>query len=113
MTNGVTYYCVVSATDMFGESTNSAQESAKPAAPLLAPPTLSSYGPLSGTSFHLTFSGPSGQSYRVLRSTNLALPLASWTTQSSGIFGLGGPNSTNYTDTGATNARQYHRIQSP
>jgi hypothetical protein len=79
----------------------------------LTPPTLSGYGPLTGTSFPLTFSGPSGQTYQVLRSTNVALPLASWWVLNSGTFGVGGPTSTNYTDTSATNATQFYRIQSP
>jgi len=76
----------------------------------LTPPTLSGWRPLSGTSFPLTFSGPSGQTYSVLSSTNVALPLSSWTTQSSGIFGA---SPVNYTDTNATNAQQFYRIQSP
>jgi hypothetical protein len=71
------------------------------------------YGPRSGTSFPLTFSGPSGQTYQVLSSTNVARPLANWTVLKSGTFGVGGPTSTNYTDTGATNAQQFYRIQSP
>jgi hypothetical protein len=79
----------------------------------LTAPTLSGYGPLSGASFPLTFSGPSGQSYQVLSSTNVTLPLASWTVLKSGTFGVGGPTSTNYTDTSATNKQQFYRIQSP
>jgi autotransporter-associated beta strand protein len=77
---------------------------------VLTPPVLSGYGPLGGTSFPLTFSGPNGQSYRVLSSTNVALPLASWTTRSSGLFGA---SPVTYTDTSATNATQFYRIQSP
>jgi autotransporter-associated beta strand protein len=110
VTNGVTYYYVVSATNVFGESTNSAQASATPVAPPLIPPVLSGFGPLGGTSFPLTFSGPSGQSYQVLSSTNLARPLASWTVLKSGTFGAG---PVTFTDTGATNKQQFYRIQSP
>lgn len=76
----------------------------------LAPPTPTSFGPLSGSSFPLTFSGPTGQSYTVLTSTDVALPLASWTVLSSGTFG-GSP--VTYTDTAATNAQQFYRIKSP
>jgi hypothetical protein len=76
-------------------------------------PTIIAFGPLTGTSFPLTFSGPDGQSYQVLRSTNVALPLASWAVLNSGTFGAGGPTTTNYTDTSATGAQQYYRIQSP
>jgi hypothetical protein len=71
------------------------------------PPVLSGYGPLSGGSFPLTFTGPTGQSYSVLSSTNVALPLASWSVLTTGTFGAGGPTSTNYTDTGATNTQQF------
>jgi hypothetical protein len=77
---------------------------------VLGTPTLSGYGPLSGTSFPLTFSGPSGQSYHVLSSTNMALPLASWTTLTSGTFGA---SPVTYTDTSATNGTKFYRIQSP
>ncbi len=77
---------------------------------VLVPPTLSVAGPVTGTSFALTFNGPGGQSYEVLSSTNLTLPLASWTTQSSGVFG-GGP--VIYTNASATNAQQFYLIQSP
>ena len=76
----------------------------------LTPPVLSGYGPLSGTSFPLTFSGPSGQSYQVLSSTNVALPLASWSVLDSGTFGA---SPVNYTNTSATNALEFYRIQSP
>ena len=76
----------------------------------LPPPTIISYGPLSGGSFPLTFSGPSGQSYTVLTSTNVALPLASWTVLTSGTFG-GSP--VIYADPAATNAQQFYRIKSP
>jgi hypothetical protein len=76
----------------------------------LTPPELSGYGPLTGTSFPLTFSGPSGQTYQVLSSTNVALPLASWTVLDSGTFGA---SPVNYTNTSATNALEFYRIQSP
>jgi hypothetical protein len=79
----------------------------------LTPPELSGYGPWSSGTFPLTFSGPSGQSYEVLSSTNVALPLASWSVLSSGTFGVGGPTSTNYMDTSATNGTQFYRIKSP
>ena len=76
----------------------------------LTPPTLSGYGPLTGTSFPLTFSGPSGQTYQVLSSTNVALPLASWSVLSSGTFGA---SPVNYTDTSATNVTRFYRVKSP
>jgi fibronectin-binding autotransporter adhesin len=73
-------------------------------------PTISGYGPLSGTSFPVTFSGPSGQTYKVLTGTNGALPLASWTVLTAGTFTA---NPETYTDTSATNAQRFYRIQSP
>jgi alpha-galactosidase len=73
-------------------------------------PAFRSYGPRSGTSFPLSFSGPSGQSYQVLRSTNVARPLASWSVLDSGTFGA---SPVNYTNTSATNALEFYRIQSP
>ena len=56
---------------------------------------------------------PRRQSYEVLSSTNVARPLAGWTVLKSGTFGVGGPTTTNHTDTGATNKRQFYRIKSP
>ena len=74
------------------------------------PPVIVSSGPLSGTSFPLTFSGPSGQSYQVLTSTNVALPVAGWTVLTGGTFGT---IPVTYTDMSATNTQQFYRIQSP
>jgi hypothetical protein len=76
----------------------------------LVPPSLSGYGPRSGSSFPLTFSGPSGQTYKVLVSTNVGLPVANWTVLSSGTFG---GSAVNYADTTATNAQKFYRITSP
>ena len=73
-------------------------------------PVLSGYGPLTGTSFPLTFSGTSGQSYEVLTSTNVALPLSSWTVLTSGTFGA---SPVIFTATGATNTQQFYCIKSP
>ena len=74
------------------------------------PATIVSSGPLTGKSFPLTFSGTSGRTYQVLRTSSVALPLASWTVVSSGTFGVG---PVTYTDTTATNANQFYRIKSP
>ncbi|MCX6927292.1 MAG: autotransporter-associated beta strand repeat-containing protein [Verrucomicrobia bacterium] len=76
----------------------------------LTPPTLSAYGPLSGNSFPLTFSGPNGQTYTVLATTNVALPIASWIPLTAGTFD-GSP--VTYTDTTATNQARFYRIVSP
>ena len=77
---------------------------------VLVPAKFVTFGPLSGTSFPMTFSGPSGQTYEVLTSTNAALPLAGWTVLSSGTFGA---SPVAYTDTSATNAYQFYHIKSP
>jgi hypothetical protein len=77
---------------------------------VLGTPVLSGYGPLSGSSFPLTFSGPVGQTYQVLRSTNVVQPLSGWTRLTSGTFGA---SPVTYTDSNATNATQFYRIQSP
>ncbi|MFM1767591.1 MAG: hypothetical protein RJA22_120 [Verrucomicrobiota bacterium] len=76
----------------------------------LTPPTLAGGGPLAGTSFPLSFSGPAGQSYQVLTSTNVALPLTNWTVLSTGTFGAGPAT---YTDTSATNQQRFYLIKSP
>ncbi|MCX6928978.1 MAG: chitobiase/beta-hexosaminidase C-terminal domain-containing protein, partial [Verrucomicrobia bacterium] len=73
-------------------------------------PSFSSFGPLSGNSFPLTFSGPTGETYKVLSSTNVALPLANWTVLTTGTFGGG---LVTYTDTSATNGLKFSRIVSP
>jgi autotransporter-associated beta strand protein len=74
------------------------------------PPTLAGGGPLTGTSFPLSFSGPAGQTYQVLVSTNLTLPLTNWAVLSTGTFGAG-PAA--YTDTTATNQQRFYIIKSP
>jgi autotransporter-associated beta strand protein len=74
------------------------------------PPTLDGYGPWSNGSFPLAFSGPNGQTFKILISTNVSLPMANWTPLTSGTFGVG-PAA--YTDTAATNGTQFYRIVSP
>lgn len=78
--------------------------------PDVTAPVIGRSGPLSGTSFPLTFGGPIGQSYQVLTSTNVALPLASWAVLSAGTFGA---SPVTYTDTSATNGQQFYIIKSP
>jgi autotransporter-associated beta strand protein len=60
--------------------------------------------------FSLSFSGSSGQNYRLLASTNLSLPLTIWTMVASGTFGAG---VVNFTDSAATNGQKFYRIASP
>jgi autotransporter-associated beta strand protein len=80
------------------------------AATTVTPPTLSAFGPLTGSSFPLRFSGPDGQTYKILSTTNIALPLTSWSILGSGTFS-GSP--VTFTDTSATNAQRFYRITSP
>ena len=75
----------------------------------LTPPTLSGIGPAAG-GFVLTFSGPSGQTYKVLGSTNVALPLTDWSVVTSGTFGA---TPVNYTNTPATAPHEFYRVVSP
>jgi hypothetical protein len=74
------------------------------------PPVLAGAGPLTGTSFPLTFTGQAGQSYQVLTYTNVASPLTQWWVLTSGVFGAG---PVFYTDTTATNPHQFYIIKSP
>jgi autotransporter-associated beta strand protein len=86
---------------------NSVAVKYEPSAPQ---PAIVGFGVVSKTSFSLTFSGPSGQTYKVLSSTNVALPLSLWRVLASGTFGA---NPVTYLDTSATNAQQFYCIQSP
>jgi autotransporter-associated beta strand protein len=77
----------------------------------LPPPqiTSASYGP--GNVFTLSGTGTSGAAYRVLTTTNLALPMGSWTVSSTGVFS-GGVMS--FTDTLVTNFnRRFYRLVTP
>ena len=78
-------------------------------APLVAP-TLANVVSFGAGGFSLSFSGSSGQSYRVLASTNLSLPLTNWLTLTNGIFG---PGVVNFTDSAATNQQEFYRVRSP
>jgi autotransporter-associated beta strand protein len=51
-----------------------------------ATPVISGLTATPGSGFGMTFSGPAGQTYQVLSSTNVALPMASWTPVASGTF---------------------------
>lgn len=79
----------------------------------LTPPVLLGGAVLGGNQFRLTFSGPSGQAFRVLGTNLLTAPLATWPFLKIGTFGAGGPTTTNFIDTSATNSRMFYRIVSP
>ncbi|MDB6019147.1 MAG: Extracellular serine protease precursor [Pedosphaera sp.] len=78
--------------------------------PVVVPPTWGNCGPWSDGSFPLVFSGPSGQTYKVLTSTDVSLPMAGWTQLTNGTFGDGPAN---FTDSAATNGTRFYRIVSP
>ena len=58
------------------------------ASALSPPPGFNGTCAYSDHQFSFSFSGSAGQSYSVLVATNLALPLANWTTISAGTFGF-------------------------
>ena len=74
----------------------------------VTPPSFSSFGPLSGASFPLTFNGMAGQSYLLLTSTNVALPLSNWTVLAVGTFSN---SPVTYAETNARSAQQFFCLQ--
>jgi hypothetical protein len=76
------------------------------------PPVITGGGQMLGNgAFQLTFSGPSGQTYKVLMSTDPASPLASWTVLSNGTFDA---TPVTFTDNDATNnPTRFYLITSP
>jgi len=60
--------------------------------------------------FAFSFSGPNGQGYHVLCSTNLSWPWTSWTVLTSGVFGVG---NSYFTNAVPTNSRMFYRVRSP
>jgi hypothetical protein len=75
----------------------------------LYPPTLGGITK-SGSDVIVSFSGTNGQTYQVLTSTNVTLPLASWTSVASGTFS--GP-AVYYTNSPANEAKRFFIITSP
>jgi hypothetical protein len=66
---------------------------------------------LGSNGFQLTFSGPSGQTYEVLSSTDMAVPRSAWTVIGSGTFG---GTSIIFTDSTATaDTNRFYIIKSP
>ncbi len=113
VTNGTTYYYVVSALDSAGESANSSQVTATPAAAPSTPPTTPpAAAPATPTGLNaaasnamvsLSWSASSGAtSYHVKRSTTSG---ASYTQ-------IAAPTSTGYTDTSVSNGTTYYYVVS-
>ena len=102
LTNGGNYTVVV--TNASGAVTSDAA-----VLTVLAPPTILGRQFLDG-SFRLGFTGPDGQTYELLTSTNAALAMGSWTVLTNGTF----PVSGSFIDTSATNDRvKFYRVVSP
>src|ERR1700722_19967054 len=104
VTNGRTYYYVVSAINSTGESANSAQVSATPRAPSVSPPAPTNLTATAGdTQVSLTWSASSGAtSYNVKRSGTSGGPYTQ----------IAAPTSTSYTDTALTNGTTYYYVVS-
>jgi hypothetical protein len=78
---------------------------------VLVAPVIVSQTALGDGSFQASFSGPSGQTFRLLVSTNIMQPLSSWATLTNGTFSAG-PST--YTDTAAIGQPQrYYIVVSP
>ena len=75
----------------------------------LTPPVVDSFG-LGGGGIVLSFSGPSGQTWKVLTSTNVAKPLANWDVAANGTFAGA---TVNYTNTSIAEPQRYYRVTSP
>jgi hypothetical protein len=100
VTNGTTYYYVVSAVNANGESANSSEVSATPLAPPAAPTNLTATAGNQQVSLSWTASTGTVTSYHVKRST----------TNGSGYTQIAAPTATNYTDTGLTNGTTYYYV---
>ena len=75
----------------------------------LYPPTIGGISSIGG-GVVLNFSGTNGQSWKILTSTNLALPATNWSTVTTGTFG---GSAVNYTNNAPTDAQRFYRITSP
>lgn len=77
----------------------------------LAPPVIRQFGLNARSNFTLSGTGPAGQVYRIFTTTNLALPLGSWTALTTGIlaggsFAFSDPQTTNY-------GYRFYRVTTP
>ena len=80
------------------------------ASSVLIPPEVGGFG-YGANGFYLTATGPNGQAYRILSSTNVALPVADWTVDASGTFGPSGVVS--FTNGASGDTRRFFRVRSP
>jgi hypothetical protein len=104
LTNGTTYYYVVSALNAAGESANSSQASATPIAPVTPPATPTGLQATAGNAqVSLSWTGSAGAtSYHVKRSTTSGGPYTQ----------VAAPTTTSDADTGLTNGTTYYYVVS-
>jgi hypothetical protein len=76
----------------------------------IQPPVINGGAVLTGNGVEFSFSGPSGQTYKVLGSSNISIPMTNWFVLTNGTFGVG-PAS--FTDPAATNPAGFYRVVSP
>ncbi len=75
------------------------------------PPQITSFSFMSDGTFTLSGTGPVGQSYQILATTNLLLPLNGWELQATGYFDGG---TFAFSDQPASNhARRFYRVATP
>jgi fibronectin type 3 domain-containing protein len=104
VTNGTTYYYVVSAVNSSGESANSAQVSATPSAPSVTPPTPTGLTATAGNAeVTLAWSVSTGATgYNVKRATTSGGPYTQ----------LAAPTANGYTDSAVINGTTYYYVVS-
>ncbi len=104
LTNGTTYFYVVSAVNSAGESANSSEVSAKPTAPAQAPATPTGLmATAANAQVSLAWTASAGAtSYNVKRSTTTGGPYTK----------ISSPTATNFTDTNLTNGTTYFYVVS-
>jgi hypothetical protein len=102
VTNGTKYYYVASAYNSYGQSANSAEVSATPAAALLPPAAPTGLTATAGNAqVGLTWNASNGAtSYHVKRTT----------TNGSGYAQIGAPTTTNFLDSGLANGTTYYYV---
>ena len=105
LTNGTTYYYVVTAVDSAGESGASSQASATPVAPILAPSAPTSLAATAGNAqVSLTWTASTGAtSYNLYWSTTTGVTPANGTK-------IGGITNPNYVQMGLTNGTTYYYV---
>jgi fibronectin type 3 domain-containing protein len=104
LTDGITYFYVVSAVNSAGESANSSEASAKPAAPAQAPAAPTALMATAGNAqVSLSWAtSATATSYNVKRSTTTSGPYTK----------ISSPTATNFTDTSLTNGTTYFYVVS-